>query len=1514
MSGPRDLNQKLTRIGLTLQSVRETDEGLVFTFDSPRSLSPKHQEELLLLLQRSFSFVPVKSCTVNVNPPMEQAVPDDSKPVSYEPDYYPPSDEFAPSAPPEEIPFDPDMDFGPVEEGDPALSDMVPEPWGEPQAQDPATKTKETKAKPTAETPDELRAPWEDPKEPEPAQSAATKMDPGAASASPRTEEASDTDPDPDDDLKLDPSGSDPDEESDAKSDPEPSDTYQKPAWQIERERELNAQMQREREERAAKVREHAASNGGSGDGSKEKKVHVHQEGAVVFGKVITQEAVPIRDLDLESDSQINDVVIEGEILSSEMVDISDKSYLLRFDITDKTNSLSAKKFLMKSHEDTVERAQALIKPGSCFKLRGKLSFDNYDNEKVLNVQDMVCAPMPVHEDTAEVKRVELHMHTQYSAMDCVNKVKAMMKRAKEFGHDAVAITDHGVLQAYPEVQKLAKDLGIKALYGVEGYLVDTGNPIVIPGEKEIDENLDGEFIFFDLETTGLSAHHDSIIEIAAVRIRNGQIIDTFSRLVDPHRKLSRKITELTGLTDEDLEGQAEEEDAIREFYEYVGDTVLAAHNAQFDTGFLRIRRRRYEGKNQLPVPVIDTLPLAQTLIPDIKTYKLSRLCSYFKIKNEHAHRALEDSRASAKVMVELFRLAKDAGAERIGQLEDLKNPEVLAKKQSRPWHIIIFAKNQEGLRDLYELVSISHLQYFQKRPRIPRSVLMKFRKNLILGSACVAGELYQAILDEKEEDELLRIASFYDYLEVQPLGNNLFLTQDDKLRVTHEDLKAHNRKIIELGEKLGKPVCATGDVHFLNKEDAIFRAVLTSQMHDDSDTQPPLYYRNTQEMLDEFKYLPEEKAYEIVVENPRKVADWIDAGIKPVPDETYPPVIEGAEDDIRNMCVKRAHEIYGEELPAIVEDRMNRELNSIIGNGYAVLYLIAQKLVENSENAGYLVGSRGSVGSSFAAMLSGITEVNSLPPHYVCPKCYHSEFFDNSKLSGPDLPDKNCPECGTLMHKDGYDIPFETFLGFEGDKEPDIDLNFSGDNQADAHAYTEVLFGKGKTFRAGTISTLAEKTAYGYVKAYFADRKIRPTKAEVERLKNGCTGVKRTTGQHPGGIMVVPRDQEIYKFTPVQHPADDPDSNTITTHFDYHSISGRLLKLDILGHDDPTMLRILYENTGVNPRSIPLDDKEVLSLFQGTEALHFIEDCPLDLGTAGVPEFGTKFTKQMVRDAKPKTLADLIRISGLSHGTDVWTNNAQLLVNNHIATIDEVISTRDDIMLGLIGFGLPPKSSFSIMEHVRKGKGLTPDEEALMLEHDVPDWYIDSCKKIQYMFPKAHAAAYVIMAFRIAWYKINYPAEYYAAYFGIRAKEFDLKVIQGGLDSVRDEIKRLNDKSKSEKLSNKEELSMVSLELALEMYCRGYSCSGIDLERSDSRFFIPDGKTIIPPFTAVPGLGMSVAENIVRERNLRPFISQDDLQERTKLNNTNLEALVDLGCLRGLPKSDQISFFSMGM
>lgn len=1226
--------------------------------------------------------------------------------------------------------------------------------------------------------------------------------------------------------------------------------------------------------------------------------------GEILLGKAIRTPVVPIETIDFGSAEQSRGVCIEGEVLSVECKDISEKTTLYTFAVTDCTGSVYVKRFVPKKNAELTAAFETNITPGRRFKILGALAYDEFLREKVMSPDAIECLPEQKRVDAAPEKRVELHMHTQYSAMDAVSKTKKIVARAKDFGHDALGITDHGVLQAYPEIQNMTRGSDIKVLYGLEGYLVDTGAPIVT-GDKNALFN--GDFIFFDLETTGTSIYTDNVIEIAAVRVSDGRVLDSYQTFVNPHEKLSPEIVALTHITDEMLASGKEEDEAFEGFLAFCGEDIIAAHNAVFDTGFLN-RWLKKTGRD-FAYTVIDTLPMARTLLPEIARYNMGRLCSYFKIKNAHAHRAIDDALASAKVMLKLFERAQEKGVSDVAGLNALMDTQALALKQPRPWHIILYAKNQRGIRDLYEIVSESHLNYFYKKPRLPRALIEKKRENLLIGSACEAGELFQAVEDGAPDDVLECIAAFYDYLEVQPLGNNVFLTEQ-KSGVTEETLKDYNRRIVALGERLGKPVVATGDVHFVDPEDAVFREILQhGQKFKDAARQPPIYYRSTEEMLREFDYLGPEKAYEIVVTNTRKIAEAVEA-VKPVPDGTYPPVIEGADEDIRTMCETRAHELYGEDLPEIVRARMDKELNSIISNGYAVLYLIAQKLVRHSEEDGYLVGSRGSVGSSFVAMLCGITEVNALPPHYVCPDCHYSEFIETTEFVGPDLPDKMCPHCGTPLKKDGFDIPFETFLGFEGDKEPDIDLNFSGDNQAQAHAFTEVLFGKGKTFRAGTISTLAEKTAFGYVRNYFDEKNKMVSKAEIERLKDGCSGVKRTTGQHPGGIMVVPRDRDICEFTPVQHPADDADSGTVTTHFDYHSISGRLLKLDILGHDDPTILRHLQNMTGVDPRSIPLDDKDVISLFTGVEALDFKTPCALELGTAGVPEFGTPFVKQMVKDTKPTAFADLIRISGLSHGTDVWNNNAQELIRSRTATIKEVICTRDDIMLGLIAMGLPPKASFNIMEKVRKGKGLTPEAEALMRKHNVPDWYIGSCKKIGYMFPKAHAAAYVIMAFRIAWYKIHYPLEYYACYFGIRAKEFDLETISAGLEAIQAEMARLEQKNRNGELSNKEALSQISLELALEMYCRGYSCSTVDLKRSHYKDFrVADG-ALIPPFTTINGLGEAAAQSLYETVKTGNILSQEELLTKTRLTKTNLAALEALGCLSGIPKSRQVTFF----
>lgn len=1239
--------------------------------------------------------------------------------------------------------------------------------------------------------------------------------------------------------------------------------------------------------------------------GSSKDKDQSAITGPMILGKKFTVPVEKMADIDFEDNLTLdkNRHGYEGEIFNFESRELRNEKQLLEFAVSDHTGSISCKIFAGKNADALKDR----LKNGTWVHIEGTIAYDEYAHEKLLSpkvIEEMDESERPKRTDDAPEKRVELHMHSQYSAMDAVSKVKKIVAQAKDFGHDIIGITDHGVVQAYPEIMKETKGTGIKVLYGLEGYLVNDGVKITT-GDQ--DEPFDGEFVFFDLETTGLYPGRDAIIEIAAARIKNKHILDTFQTFVNPHRKIPAKITELTSITDQMVAGGLEEEEALRKFLEYADGRILVAHNANFDMGFLSLAMAKYQIPNE--ITYIDTLAMARTLIPSIARHNLKKLASYFKIDMGHHHRAIDDAVCSAKIFVRLMALAEEKEVHTSTALNSLIDLQQVIKTE-RPYHIIIYAKDQEGLIDLYRLVSASHVKYFYKKPRLPKSLLAAHREHLLIGSACEAGELYTAIKENVPKHKLDQIADFYDYFEVQPLGNNAFMERNGEL--THDDLIQINKAIIALGREKHKLVVATGDVHYVSPEDAAFRAILQAgQGYKDADHQPPLYYHSTAEMLDEFNYLDPEEAYELVVTNTRKVADMI-GDVKPVPDGTFPPVIEGSDDEIRDSVHKRAKEIYGDPLPDIVADRIHRELKSIIGNGYSVLYLIAKKLVQHSRECGYLVGSRGSVGSSLVAMLCGITEVNSLPPHYVCPKCKHTEWFDSTKVGvGPDLPDKNCPECGTPMTKDGFDIPFETFLGFKGDKEPDIDLNFSGDNQGEAHKYTEVIFGKGKVYRAGTIATLADKTAFGYVKNYLEERGKVVSRAEMDRLIAGVAGVTRTTGQHPGGVMVVPRDKEIYQFTPIQYPANEKESGTLTTHFDYHSIEGRLLKLDILGHDDPTILKMLKDMTGVDPTTIPLDDENIISLFKGTEALKLKDDSfDIPLGTCGVPEFGTNFVRKMVLDAKPTSYADLIRISGLSHGTDVWIGNAQTLIESGQATIKDVICCRDDIMLGLISMGLAPERSFWIMEHVRKGKGLLDDEEPYMRENNVPDWYIDSCKKIKYMFPKAHAVAYVMMAFRIAYYKVYYPLAYYAAYFSIRAKEFDLRVMTSGKEAVHRKLEEI--RAQGNKATNKDQQLLVSLELAWEMYCRGYRFGNVDLYKSHYKYFRVEGDALIPPLISVDGLGEVVAKNIYDEAQKKPFMSMEDMQNRAHVNKANMEKLQSFGCLANLPESNQMSFLSM--
>ncbi len=1033
--------------------------------------------------------------------------------------------------------------------------------------------------------------------------------------------------------------------------------------------------------------------------------------------------------------------------------------------------------------------------------------------------------------------------------------------------------------------------------------MLDDSTPIVYNPD---DHTLDDEFVVFDLETTGLNPSKDKITEIGAVKIKEGKVFSKFSAFINPGISIPSFIVKLTGITDEMVMDAPPIEQVLNDFMEFIQGAVLVAHNANFDVGFIKYNAKLMGDK--IRNPYIDTLELCRKMFPELGKYKLNMVAKHLGIQFENHHRAVDDSMVTAKIFLYCMDVLREKGCKNIRDIQDAFDDEINLKANS--YHAIILAKNSVGLKNLYKIVSQSHLKYFYKKPRVPKKLLLEYREGLILGSACEAGELYKAILDGKGEDEISRIVRFYDYLEIQPLGNNQFLVKNGRVN-SQEELKKINKKIVRLGERHRKPVVATCDVHFMDPKDEVFRRILMAgRGFTDADNQAPLYFRTTDEMLSEFDYLGEEKAYEVVVENTNHIADLIE-NIAPVLEGTYPPSIEGAEHDIESMAMNKAREIYGEELPEVVAKRLEKELNSIIKNGFAVMYLIAQKLVSKSLSDGYLVGSRGSVGSSFVANMSGITEVNSLEPHYICENCKYSHFIlDGSYDCGFDLPDKVCPKCGNNLKKDGYDIPFETFLGFDGDKEPDIDLNFSGDYQAIAHKYTEELFGEGYVFKAGTIASVAEKTAYGYVKNYLDEREIVLPNAEINRLVKGCTGIKRTTGQHPGGIMIVPKDKEIYDFSPIQHPADDTQSSVITTHFDYHFLHGSILKLDILGHDDPTVIRMLEDLTGVDVTTIPIGEEKTMSLFSSTEALGVKpEDIGSETGTFAVPEFGTKFVRQMLQDTKPKLFSDLIKISGLSHGTDVWLNNAQDLIKAGVTTLSKSICCRDDIMIYLMHAGLPPKTAFRIMEDVRKGKGVKEEYEIIMKENKVPEWYLDSCKKIKYMFPKAHAAAYVMMAFRIAWFKVYHPLAFYATYFTVRADDFDAEIMSHGQDRVKNKI--IEFEMKGNNVTAKEKNMLTILEVVNEMYARGYSFLPIDLYSSEAKKFIIEGNSLRSPLNALQGLGSSAAFNIVEARRVGEFLSIDELRTKAKISKSVIEILERNNCLKGLPESNQLCLFN---
>lgn len=1245
------------------------------------------------------------------------------------------------------------------------------------------------------------------------------------------------------------------------------------------------------------------------------KSFAVKKNENVLFGKLFDQPIVSIR----EAMGAVDSATIRGEVFFVEHREIKSKNtgrewIKVGFDITDWTSSMRVSKFMAK---EKAGELMDIIKTGMYLTVQGKISYDTYEKETILEPTGIVLSKKPERQDTAEKKRVELHLHTNMSTMDGISPMKNLMKRAKSWGHTAIAVTDHGVAQAFPDAMHAIERNGIdlKVLYGVEAYYVnDSGGVSVVKGKY--DAPLDETFVCFDTETTGLKPEFEEITEIAAVKVRGGEVLEEFQTYVNPHKPIPANITELTGISDETVANAPDLSDALPAFLEFAGDLPLVAHNAGFDMAFVNKGCERLG--IQRDFTSIDTVEMSKILFPDMARHRLDSMAKALKAGPFDHHRASEDAAVLGRIFIKLIeKMRTELHAEKISDINPLLaglKAKTGSLKNLRRYHFIILAKNQVGLKNLYKLISYSHLKYYNKKPIMPRSELIRHREGLIFGSACEAGELFSALIGGASHEELLRIADFYDYLEIQPIGNNKFLIANGTAR-DEEDLRNYNREILAIADELGKPCVATGDVHFLEPEDEAFRRILMAGMgFKDADNQAPLYLKTTDEMLEEFSYLGEDRAMEVVVTNTNLVADWCDT-LRPVPRENYPPKMENSAEELETMCYEKAKRMYGDPLPEKVQARLERELGSIIGNGYDVMYMIAQKLVAKSLEDGYLVGSRGSVGSSLVAFMSDITEVNSLAPHYLCPDCHYIEWHENEGYGcGVDLPEKKCPNCGAELRREGFSIPFETFLGFNGDKVPDIDLNFSGEYQPKIHWYTGELFGHDHVFRAGTIGTVAEKTAYGYVKKYMDERGIQAGRAEENRLTAGCTGIKRTTGQHPGGIVVVPKEVDIYDFCPVQHPADDPNSDIITTHFEYHSIDENLLKLDELGHDDPTIIKHLEELTGVNAREIPLNDPDVMSLFTSNKALHYVSDEPDpilgDLGCIAVPEFGTKFVRGMVRDTKPTSFDELLCISGLSHGTDVWLGNAQTLVEQGVP-LKECICCRDDIMNYLLGKGVEPKLSFQTMESVRKGKGLKPEMEEAMRAQDVPEWYIDSCKKIKYMFPKAHAVAYVMMAFRIAWFKVHKPLAFYSAYFSIRAKGFDASCMICGDTVCVDKIHELQQKTREKTISAAENDMMTTLEVVHEFYRRGFVFEPMDIYKSDATTFLVTENGLIPPFTSMPGIGEQAALSIVEERKNGPFLSQEEVVIRCpKVSKGVVELLGQIGALADMPESTQVSLF----
>ena len=1285
----------------------------------------------------------------------------------------------------------------------------------------------------------------------------------------------------------------------------------------VAKENEADTSKAQSPKEQSAKVaKTKSAADAGSRQNGKKGGVKKREYGLkrsenpdVFYGRDFDEEAVTIDTIQ----GEVGEVVIRGQIIDTDMRELRNgEKTIVKIVITDFTDTIAAKIFVKNEQRDELMEH---LKKGNFIKIKGVTTMDKFDHEIGLSflagmkkIPDFTTPRL----DNSMEKRVELHCHTKMSDMDGVSDVKDIIKRAKSWGHKAIAITDHGAVQAFTDAyHSVSPEDDFKVIYGVEAYLVDDLKEIITNSKNQ---SLDDSYVVFDLETTGFSPNTCKIIEIGAVKVENGTITERFSEFVNPQVPIPFKIEELTGIRDDMVMGAETIEEILPRFMEFCEGCVMIAHNAEFDMSFIR--------KNcmDLDIPcdhtVGDTVAMARILLPALHRFKLDTVAKALKISLENHHRAVDDAECTAHIFVKFIEMLKERHIETLNDLNSLGATSVDTVKKLPTHHAIILAQNEVGRINLYRLVSESHLTYYAKRPRIPKSLYLKYKEGLCIGSACEAGELYQAILNGRPQEEIARLVNFYDYLEIQPLGNNMFMLESDKAPVeTIEELQEINRKICRLGEEFHKPVVATCDVHFLDPQDEVYRRIIMAgKGFKDSDDQAPLYLRTTEEMLAEFEYLGSEKAREVVITNPNKIAAMCER-IEPVRPDKCPPVIENSDQMLRDICYNKAHEMYGEELPPIVQERLERELNSIISNGYAVMYIIAQKLVWKSNEDGYLVGSRGSVGSSFAATMSGITEVNPLRPHYYCKKCHYSDFDSKEVLayagrSGCDMPDKNCPVCGEPLTKDGFDIPFETFLGFKGNKEPDIDLNFSGDYQGKAHRYTEVIFGEGQTFRAGTIGTLADKTAFGYAKNYYEERGIAKRNCEIDRIVQGCVGIRRTTGQHPGGIIVLPVGEEIYSFTPVQHPANDMETDIITTHFDYHSIDHNLLKLDILGHDDPTMIRMLEDLTGIDAQQIPLDEPTVMSLFLNTSALGVepedLGGCPL--GSLGIPEFGTDFVIQMLIDTKPQSFSDLIRISGLSHGTDVWLGNAQTLIEEGKATISTAICTRDDIMIYLIGMGLESELSFTIMESVRKGKGLKDEWIEEMKAHDVPDWYIWSCQKIKYMFPKAHAAAYVMMAWRIAYCKVYYPLAYYAAYFSIRATAFNYELMCQGKEKLNYFIKDYE--KRKDTLTKKEQDTVKDMRIVQEMYARGFTFLPLDVYTAKARYFqIIDGK-LMPALNTIEGLGDKAAEAIEDAAKQGAFLSKDDFRQRTKVSKTVIDLMSDLGLLGGLPETNQLSLF----